>query len=265
MKRIVVTFFTLCFLLYTLPGCTRTVEYTVQAGDSLSSIAIKFGTTVTDLVNLNADQYPQLRTNPAALRPGMKLQVLVPTALGERVLQLVDQLANRFDPALTPTPNANPTIVTTGDKAQTVDTLVWQMVNQARNQTKRGDLQIDVTLQRIAVARSEDLVRRSYFSHNDPATGKVMFEELLKANRYGYLIAGENIAEIKNEGVFVPSALAVFNRYTAQEIANQFVTGWLNSPEHRDNIMNGKFRRTGVAMAVIGEGTRIVATQVFSD
>jgi uncharacterized protein YkwD len=265
MKRAVIAFGALAFLLFTLLACTRTVEYTVQNGDSLSSIAMKFGTTVTDLVNLNADQYPQLKSNPASLRPGMKLQVLVPTELGERLLQIADRVANRLDPALTPTVDPNPTIVSTGDKVQAVDALVWQLVNLARGQNKRGDLQIDVTLQRIAIARSEDLIRRNYFSHNDPATNKVMFEELLKANRYGYLIAGENIAEIKNEGVFVPSALTVFSRYTSQEIANQFVTGWLNSPEHRDNIMNGKFRKTGVAIAVLGEGTRIVATQVFSD
>jgi uncharacterized protein YkwD len=88
---------------------------------------------------------------------------------------------------------------------------------------------------------------------------------LIRTKQYQFLFAGENIAEIKNQGSLVPSALTVYSRYDASEIAEQFVTGWLNSQEHRDNILNPHFTKTGIALGVSIDGTRIVATQIFSD
>ncbi len=257
---------TACCLLLALVACTQIVEYRVQQGDTLISIAKKYGTTTTEIINLNASTYPELKKDPLALRAGWVLQIKTNTELGEAFAVLAERAYNELQNAnKTPTLPVNPNVNTTDEKLLIANALVWQGINLARTNARLRDLALDTTLTRIAIARCEDLIQRHYFSHNDPVTGRVMFEELLKANRYSYQFAGENIAEIKNEGTFVPSALTVLQRYTAQRLADQFVTGWLTSPEHRENIMNGKFRRTGIIIAASGDGTRIVAAQVFSD
>jgi uncharacterized protein YkwD len=63
----------------------------------------------------------------------------------------------------------------------------------------------------------------------------------------------------------VPAWLTIAARYTTDDLASEFVKGWLNSPEHRTNIFGVNYRRTGVALAVSSDGRRIVATQTFSD
>ena len=87
----------------------------------------------------------------------------------------------------------------------------------------------------------------------------------LQAAKFFYRYAGENIAEIKNDAGWVPPWLTVASRYTPNELANEFVRGWLNSPEHRANIYSANYHRAGVALAITSDGRRIVATQVFSD
>ena len=60
-------------------------------------------------------------------------------------------------------------------------------------------------------------------------------------------MAGENV-------LFVPSDLTD---------TKQMADLWYQSPDHRANMLNGGFRRTGVGI-VIGNG-RMYATQIFTD
>jgi uncharacterized protein YkwD len=126
-------------------------------------------------------------------------------------------------------------------------------------------LRLDAGLTRIANDRSADMIAREYFSHYDPQTGQEPLLRYLQANKFAYRYAGENIAEIKNDAGWVPPWLTVAARYSSTDLAAQFVTGWLNSPEHRANILNPNYHRTGVALGVTTDGRRIVASQAFSD
>lgn len=143
--------------------------------------------------------------------------------------------------------------------------LIVEGINSARAQQNQVLLRTDVTLTRIANERSSDMIARDYFSHFDPQNGQEPLLRLIKANNYVYQYAGENIAEIKNDAGWVPTILTVAARYSAVDLAHEFVTGWLNSPEHRSNILNSHYRHTGVGIAISGDGRRIVSTQVFSD
>jgi uncharacterized protein YkwD len=151
------------------------------------------------------------------------------------------------------------------DKVATSVGGIVRGINQVRAEHGLPALSVDPTLTAIAQTRSDDMVTRGYFSHTDPGTGQVLFQILIERHNYAYLFAGENIAEIRNEGSFVPPSFTVYNRYSAQDFSDQFVTGWVNSPDHFENIVNPHFRKTGVAMAASSDGTRVVATQVFSD
>ncbi len=219
--------------------------YTVQPGDSLSQIALRYRLTLEQLIALNQDQYPSLARNPSSLRAGWRLRVpLSPTAA-----------------QATATPESG---VPHADLNQTAQ-LIVEGVNGARAQQNLVLLRTDVVLTRIAKDRSVDMITRDYFSHYDPQTGQQALLREIQANNYTYQYAGENIAEIKNDAGWVPPLLTVAARYSATDLSNEFVTGWLNSPEHRANILNPHYRRTGVALEVSQDGRRIVATQIFSD
>lgn len=223
------------------------ITYTVQAGDTVSLIATRFSLTVEQLIALNVDRYPALARDPSLLQMGWQLRVpnrltsasARATATAEAELPLVDVLeATR----------------------QVVDG-----INTARAQRGLTLLRTDAALTRIANDRSTDMIARDYFSHFDPQTGQEPLLRYLQATKFSYQYAGENIAEIKNDVGWVPPLLTVAARYGATDLANEFVRGWLNSQEHRVNIFNPRYHRTGVALSVSSNGRRIVATQVFSD
>jgi uncharacterized protein YkwD len=246
-----------------LLGCGGSRTYTVQAGDTLQSIALKNHTTTTDIVQLNKDRYPTLVNNSRVIRPGWQLQ-LPPdnNDVATGIESLLIEIARQASPPSTPQPSIP---AAPNDKIKQVVQEIFDGINQERLNNGLSPLVTDPNLNSIAQTRSNDMITRNYFSHTDPDNGQVLFQVLLRQQGYTYLYAGENIAEIRNQGAFVPAGLTVYSRYSAQDLADQFVTGWINSPEHHDNIVNPHFRRTGIALGVSIDGTRVVATQVFSD
>jgi uncharacterized protein YkwD len=121
----------------------------------------------------------------------------------------------------------------------------FALVNQDRAANGVGALSFSGTLARVAQYRAQDMLNRNYFSHYDPSTGQLAFLELFHMWGIGYSTAGENIAWSTN-----PS-MAQFN--------NMF----MNSPEHRANILNGAYHRMGIGVASNGSKTMVV--EVFSN
>jgi len=213
--------------------------YTVQKGETVNQIATRYRITIEQLIALNSDTYPSLARDPSTLKPGWQLRL--PKSAGQV------------------TSDAPPV-----DVKETAKQIMLE-VNTARAQKGYTLLRSDVALTHIANERSTDMITRDYFSHYDPQTGQEPLLRYLQATRFSYHFAGENIAEIKNDAGWVPPWLTVAARYSVSDLASEFVKGWLNSPEHRANIFNTNYKRTGVALAVSSDGRRIVATQVFSD
>jgi len=224
------------------PTLSEYTTYTVQPGDTLGQVATRYHVTIERLIALNTDRYPTLARDPSILQAGWTLRV--PTR----------------GVAARPTEAAAPQ----ADLSQVARQIIVD-VNAARAQRGLSLLRADATLTRIAGDRSADMIARDYFSHYDPQTGQEPLLRYLQANSFSYRYAGENIAEIKNDAGWVPPWLAVAARYSTTDLVNEFVKGWLNSPEHRANIHDARYRRTGVALAVSQDGRRIVASQVFAD
>ena len=86
------------------------------------------------------------------------------------------------------------------------------------------------------------MARRAYFSHT-AADGS---EPKQRVQRAGYAprLTGENIA-------FAP------------ESAEEAVTGWLESPGHCANIMDARFKETGIGIATGKRRGYIYWVQVF--
>jgi uncharacterized YkwD family protein len=109
----------------------------------------------------------------------------------------------------------------TGYEAQ-----VLTLTNQERQKAGLSSCQgNDSNLNRSARAKSEDMAAHNYFSHQSPTYG----DPFAMMRNFGvqYHSAGENIAK---------------GQPTPQEV----VTGWMNSPDHRANIMNGSYTHMGV-------------------
>jgi len=112
----------------------------------------------------------------------------------------------------------------TADERATAQRVV-ELVNAERKKVGCPALTIDPQLTAAAQAHSANMESRHFFSHVDP-DGKQPWDRMLKAG-YRYRIAAENIGA----GFSTPEAM---------------VRGWMNSPGHRENILNCKLEDTGV-------------------
>ncbi len=115
---------------------------------------------------------------------------------------------------------------------------VLDLVNRARASARTcGDrrfsaakpLRWNDTLARAALQHAEDMARNNYFSH-DGRDGSTPAQRVTRAG-YSYRATGENIAA----GQMDPETV---------------VAGWIKSPGHCANLMNGRFTEMGVAYAV---------------
>ena len=121
----------------------------------------------------------------------------------------------------------------------------FTLINQDRIANGVRTLSWSATLARVAQYRAQDMLDRGYFSHSDPATGQLAFVELFRSWGIAYTTAGENIAWSTD-----PS-MAGIN------------TMLMNSPEHRDNILNPAYGRAGLGVA--SNGTKVIVVEVFSN
>lgn len=111
-------------------------------------------------------------------------------------------------------------IVTISDEEQEV----LNLINEYRKENGLEDLTIDEKLQEAAKIKAEDLVENNYFSHTSPTLGTPF--ELMKSQGIRYKIAGENLA----------------GNISSQKA----VEAWINSKDHRENILEKKFHKTGI-------------------
>lgn len=114
------------------------------------------------------------------------------------------------------------------------------LLNQERRKFNLPLFARDTALRTVARAHSLDMFQKGYFSHIS-LSNTTPFDRI-KANNINYLTAGENLALAQTV-----------------EIAH---IGLMNSPGHRANILNPKFRRIGIGI-MDGGIYGIMVTQNF--
>jgi uncharacterized protein YkwD len=119
------------------------------------------------------------------------------------------------------------------------------LVNQDRAASGVAPLAYSASLARVAQYRAQDMLNRNYFSHYDPSTGQLAFVQLLHLWGIPYSTAGENIAWSTD-----PSMAAIN-------------TMFMNSPDHRANILKAAYHRIGIGVA--SNGAKIMVVEVFSN
>lgn len=116
----------------------------------------------------------------------------------------------------------------------TAEGTVLTLVNQERAKAGCQPLTADSRLATAARLHSQDMADRNYFDHTTP--DGVTFDKRITNAGYNWSNAGENIAK-------------------GQKDAASVMQSWMNSPGHRANILNCKFKNIGVGLAYDGKHT----------
>ncbi len=108
----------------------------------------------------------------------------------------------------------------------TVDKVI-SATNSQRQKLGLASLKYNATLSQSAAAKAEDMFKNNYWAHNSPQ-GKTPWD-FFKSAGYQYSVAGENLAK---------------DFYDTEGL----IKAWMNSPTHRDNIVNPKYQEIGIGV-----------------
>jgi uncharacterized protein YkwD len=112
--------------------------------------------------------------------------------------------------------------------------------NAARAENNLPALQLDETLSLAARHHALEMATLHYFSHQSPTPGNTTPPERIANAGSPYMAVGENIAKM-------PPMLVI-------TLADETVTGWMNSPGHRANMLETSFTHVGFGIAKDSQG-----------
>jgi hypothetical protein len=120
------------------------------------------------------------------------------------------------------------------------------LTNQQRQNNNMSALTDNSELDQAAANKASDMFSKDYWAHNSPnGTTPWVF---IKSAGYNYIYAGENLARGFNS-------------------APDVITAWMNSPEHRQNVLSPNYQNVGFAVAtgkLSGEDTVLVVEMLGS-
>lgn len=121
---------------------------------------------------------------------------------------------------------------------------IIRITNEVRALNNLPPLAINSKLDLAASEKYQDMAKNEYFAHVSPNGINPWF--WVKKADYNYSVAGENLA------------IGFFN-------AKDTVEAWLNSPSHKANLLNNKYKEIGVAVggAEINDRKGILIVQMF--
>lgn len=119
---------------------------------------------------------------------------------------------------------------------------VWKLVNDERSKSGLQPLALDERLNKSATDKCNDMVTRNYWAHNAP-DGTEPWGFITKyVDKTGYSGAGENLAQ---------------GYHTNKDL----VAGWMDSPTHKQNILEASYINVGYG--VCSRPGEIVVVQHF--
>ncbi|NLK51179.1 MAG: LysM peptidoglycan-binding domain-containing protein [Syntrophomonadaceae bacterium] len=232
-SKILVSLF-LTFLLFfsvSLPAFGA-CSSTVAPGDTLWKIAFRSQVPINEIIKSN----PQI-LNFNRIYPGQIIQIPCKTDRNQPTTPPVNETPTSNPPATTqPTKPQPPTTGISAFEQQVID-----LTNAERTKAGLAPLKYNAELSQVARLKSEDMRDKNYFSHTSPTYGSPF--AMLQQFGISFTAAGENIAA---------------GYATPQEVVN----GWMNSPGHRQNILNPNYTQLGVGYAA-GGSYRHYWTQLF--
>lgn len=126
--------------------------------------------------------------------------------------------------------------VTTFD-ARLLNAAIFYETNRQRSLYGMAEFKYHQNLEVCAQSHSEDMANWDFFSHESPVSGKRTMTDRMGQVGFVNLCMAENI-----------SYHDVSNR-TYSDLAKSIVDSWMNSPGHRANILNERYRYLGAGTA----------------
>lgn len=155
-------------------------------------------------------------------------------------------------------------------RASTLASQIHDLINTQRAHNGIAALSYDPGLVALALNHSTDMATNNYFSHVDPAgedpTARGNASGIYCVKNYGsYYTYG--IAENIFQNNLYTSVTDTNGAYsyawsTPEEIAESTVTGWMNSPGHRKNILTSAYGSEGIGVAVASDD-KVYITEDF--
>jgi uncharacterized protein YkwD len=142
---------------------------------------------------------------------------------------------------------------------QEVENQIVALCNEEREKASLKPLQINEELKKIARYKSNEMLQHQYFSHSSPITSFMPWD-LAKNFGYKYTAFGENLwmSRMSSED---PKWT---DQFKAVVTAKEIVADWMNSPGHKNNILNKSFSKIGVGVAYSSK-LKAYAVQEFSN
>jgi uncharacterized YkwD family protein len=137
--------------------------------------------------------------------------------------------------------NANSTNQGNQNPSQGFVQEVIDLTNKEREKNGLSSLKSDSELSNVAQVKSEDMVKKDYFSHTSPTYGSPF--EMMENFGIEYSTAAENIA-------------------AGQKSPEAVVNAWMKSAGHRKNILNKQVTHIGVGISQ-DQSQGIYWTQMF--
>ncbi len=132
----------------------------------------------------------------------------------------------------------------TPEAAERLTDQVLQLVNLARAEEALQPVVVSPRLQEVAQDYACRMVEEKFFGHHDPVTGEGAVERVI-AGKYLFHSIGENLAA---------------GQHTAAEV----MQAWMDSPSHRDVILDPNWKEVGIAVRGGGEYS-VYWVQEFGD
>ena len=104
---------------------------------------------------------------------------------------------------------------------------IIELTNAERVKKGLGPVSENEALNKAAYLKGQNMLEENYWAHFAPS-GKSPWDFILGSG-YKFTYAGENLAK---------------NFYNSEDV----VAAWMNSPTHRDNLLNGKYKDIGIAV-----------------
>ena len=198
-------------LLFGFSSVSSAQHITVQKGDSIWKLALRYKIPFNHLMELNRHLH-----NPHLIYPLDKIEV--PDNAKHGTGSSTDQ-------------NSTTDNIEHGDskveqsKPSAEAEQVLQLVNNERAKQGLNPLKMSEELRSIANLKSRDMADKNYFDHTSPTYGSPF--QMLQDFGVHYSAAGENIA-------------------AGQKTPEQVMNSWMNSSGHRANILNKNFDTIGI-------------------
>lgn len=157
-------------------------------------------------------------------------------------------------------PQSDPQISPQSFDASRIADMVFEYTNQERRRTRLGEFRPSSYLTQSANGHSADMAQRNYFSHKSKGILKRKgLRDRVQSTGFSGAMIAENIAMLptfntmRTRTSYGPEGQRSWvetDGNTYSQLAANCVQQWMNSPGHRQNILNPSLTHLGVGVAL---------------